>query len=62
MALTSTTFSLEQAIDLCLQSDSKGNSDIDSDIDSETRGLTTDEEQELDEQLTKKSESEREIK
>ena len=58
MASTSTTSSLEQAIDLCLQSDSEGNSDIDS----ETQGLSTDEEQELDEQLTKESESDGEIR
>ena len=49
---------LEQAIDLCLQSDSEGNSDIDS----ERQELSTDEVQELDEQLTKESDSEREIR
>ena len=58
MALTSTNFNLDQAVELCLQSDNEGYSDIDS----ATQGLSTVEEEELDEQLTRDSESEDEIR
>lgn len=58
MASTSTNFNLDQAVELCLQRDNEGYSDIDS----ETQGLSSSEEEELDEQLTRDSESEDEMR